>query len=157
MFRIGKSDTSNKNIENKLNEVHHKLDMLVSMQQEKIISIETMLRDIKESFVSYKKDVMCNMERIIDTIYKDTQCYKDNVVFSKVITSQQVLLGELYAKLKEDTTQITRTISLHNNENEIMRQNLNIQEDLRRCEDDLVVLEKQLKSTMSTIDTLLQT
>lgn len=148
-------------IEKKLDEVNRKIDVLTTMQLDQYKTLSKVLGEVislGDSFINYRKDVMFNIEKLIDTIYKDTQCYKDNMVFSKVASSQQVLfnqLSSLIGEVKKDTNNITRVVSLHNNENEIIRQNLHIQEDLRRCEDDLTTLQKQLNSIVVKIDSLL--
>lgn len=72
--------------------------------------LEKNIDEIKILFNNYKNDVINNMEFIIDHIYKETQDFKDNVIFTKIKDMIVFTQSSNFDKLNNEILEIQNKI-----------------------------------------------
>lgn len=151
--------------------INHKFIQIEGDICNKIKDVDSNVDNVKNLFNNYRNDVITNIEFIIDHIYKETQLFKDNVVFNKISEMFNTVNGEvlkniddLYKNIscnvktiKEDIYNLESKINYINYDNELVSKNLRIEEDLRKYEDEYNHLCIKIAHTINDINQLLET
>lgn len=114
---------------------------------EKIVNLEKNIDNIKKLFSDYRMDVMNNIENVIDHIYRDTENFKDNIIFTRI----NDMININNEKLKNELVSIQNKINYMEFDNEILKKNLNIEQDLREYEEKYNLLYEKIYKIIKEI------
>lgn len=118
---------------------------------ERFENVEKNTDDIKKLFNNYKNDVINNMEFLIDHIYKETQNFKEHIVFTKIKNMIDFAQNDYFDKINNELAIINNKLNDITNLND---RNI-IDNDLFKYENFYNILCQYILSIIKDIDKLI--
>jgi hypothetical protein len=116
------------------------------------VQLDKNLNNIQEILSTYKTDVLTNIEFVIDHIYRETQSYKNNIIFNKISDVVNQKGAERSAEIKALTTKLEELKDVINNVvtiSSVQQHQTDVSNKLSRCKMELEDLRKELMNLKS--------
>lgn len=122
---------------------------------EKFENVEKNTDDIKKLFNNYKNDVINNMEFLIDHIYKETQNFKEHIVFTKIKNMIDFAQNDYFDKINNELAIINNKLNEINDISTNLNDRYTIDSHLFKYENFYNILCQHILSIIKDIDKLI--